>query len=236
MQGLIQSLKLQKVTLGFEGEHILQACEFNFPMHQNCRFVFSNDKEKFFFFHGLTQVEGFLTGQYLINEDDVTQMCFEEFMKYRLKMGVGFSTRGLIHNRTLRQNLELPMHYHSFPTEKGVKAWIEHCAEYFDINDVLDRRPAEVSTNAQKATLILRAFVHKPELVFLDTPELMLSNKYHANLLQLIDDHRKLYNMKHLFFSTFNEDLSDCLADQNIILTHKRLNQVEVKRFKRVAL
>ncbi len=235
-EALIQSMQFKKVTMAYHDSEVLQNCDFVFPMNQNCRIVFNNDREKFFFFHCVSQVEGFNKGEFLLNDDDVSKFSFEEFLKYRLKIGFGFSTRGLIHNQTLRQNLELPLKFHKLFFGKELTDWMNTCVEYFDIFDELDKRPAEVSTNAQKCTLILRAFVTQPELIFLDTPELLLSTKLQANLLQLIDDHRKIYNLKHVFFSTFDEEFSDCLADQNIILSRKRLNKVEVNKNLRVAL
>lgn len=236
MAGIIENLSFEKVTLGFEDHHVLQNCDFKFPMNQNVRLVFPNDREKYFFFHGMSQVQGFSRGRYLINQDNVLDHSFEEFMKYRIKIGFGFSTRGLIHNRTLRQNLELPLRFHNLLSGKRFDKWMNTCVEYFDIFSDLDKRPAEVSPSAQKATLILRAFIHKPELVILDTPELLLSTKLQANLLQLIDDHRRYHNLRHLFFSTFDEELSDCLADQNVILRKKKLELVHFNQRKRVAL
>lgn len=235
MNATIESLKFDKVSIGFEGNEVLSGCYFDFPMNQNCRIVFSGDREKFYFFHAVSQVAGFTQGHYLINGEDVTQFSFDEFTKFRLKIGFGFSTRGLIHNLTLRQNLELPLRYHLLMSKRRVGAWIDHCAEYFDINDDLKKRPAEVSPSAQKSALILRAFVHRPELIFLDTPDLMLSKKLQANLLQLIDDHRNEHQLKHLFFATYDENLSDCLSDQNIILRKKKLNLVSLEKRKRFA-
>jgi ABC-type lipoprotein export system ATPase subunit len=232
----IETLTLDDVTLAFEGEEILRRCCFNFPMGQNCRVVFQDDRQKFFFFHALSQIEGFARGRYLLNGQDLTKMTFEEFLPYRLKIGFGFSTRGLIHNRTLRQNLELPLRFHRLCNEQELHEWLDHSVEYFGVQKDLEKRPAEVSPNSQKVILVLRAFIHKPEMVFLDTPELMLSTKLHANLLQLIDDHKKYHNLKHLIFSTYNEDLSDCLADQDIILRKKSLQLVERKTWKKVAL
>lgn len=234
MRKPIVSLSLKKFSIAFEGQEFLQACNFDFPMGQNNRLVFKNDREKFFFYHALAQVEGITAGQYLINDEDVSQYSFEEFLPLRLNMGVGFSTRGLIHNRTLRQNLMLPLSYHKLVDKP--EEWVNHCGEYFNLHGDFDKRPAEVSPSAQKSTLILRAFIHRPELVILDTPELLLSKNLQASLLQLIDDHRKDHGLKHLLFSTYDEDLSDCLADQNIILDKKRLNLVQIQKLKRLAL
>ena len=220
----IESLQLKKVCMGLDGTEVLQACSFEFPMEKNIRIVFNSDREKFFFFNAMTQMEGFSSGEYLVNGKNVLDMSFEEFLPYRLKIGYGFSTRGLIHNRTLRQNLELPLRFHNLYVGKELSKWMDTCLDYFNFGSDIDKRPAEVSPSSQKSTLILRAFIHKPQLIFLDTPELMLSTKLQANLLQLIDDHRKKHNLRHLIFATNDEEFSDCLADQNVILAKKRLN------------
>ena len=230
MSELIKNIKFEKVSVGFEGQEILQACDFDFPMNKNCRFVFTNDREKYYFFHAASQVEGFLSGTYSINDENVLDMSFEDFMKFRIKMGFGFSTRGLLQNRTLRQNLLLPLEFHNLFLGKERQEWLDNCLEYFDIRSDLDKRPSEAAPSSQKSALILRAFIHQPELVFLDTPEALLSKRHQANLLQMIDDHRKHYQLRHLFFATADEDLSDCLADEYIILSKKRLNLVTTQK------
>lgn len=219
----IESLSFKNVGLAYEGSPVLQKCNFDFPMGQNCRLIFANDKERFFFFHGVSQLIGFYKGEYLINGQDVLQFSFEEFRCFRVQIGYGFAIRGLINNLTLRQNLELPLNYHQFLPAGEVTEWINHCAEYFEMGADLDRRPSEVPASLQKATLILRAFIHRPRLIFLDNPEVFLSNRHHANLLQLVDDHRAQWGLKHLFFSTADENLSDCLSEKNIILKKRSL-------------
>ena len=236
MQALIQQLRLEKATLTFEGKEILQNCSFLFPMNQNCRFVFANDQQKYFFFHSISQVAGFSQGQYFINDDNVLDFTFEEFLRYRIRIGFGFATRGLIHNRTLKDNILLPLRYHNIMPSKMSVEWFKHCTSFFDFGDELNRRPAEVSPSAQKATLILRTFILKPELVFLDTPEMLLSRKLQANLLQLIDEHRREHRLKHLYFATFDENLADCLADQSVILRNKKLELVKIQNLKKVGL
>ncbi len=223
MSDLIKELSFKNVTLLLEKKEILKQCSFNFPMNKNCRIVFQSDAEKYFFFYSLAQVQGFIKGEYLINQINVLDLSFEEFMEFRLKIGYSFSARGLIHNQTLRQNLELPLRYHKLVSEDQIKETVDSYAEYFRLGSDLEKRPSDVSMHSQKATLILRAFIHRPELVFMDAPEMMLATTQHASLLQLIDDQRKHRNLKHLFFSTQDEGLSDCLADENVLLLKKKL-------------
>ncbi len=231
----IKSLRLKNVTLAYDQQVILSRCDFNFPMNKNCRIVFKTDAEKFYFFQSFVQVEGFTSGEYLINEENVLELSFEEFMHYRLKIGFGFSARGLLHNQTLRQNLELPLRYHKLVKEEDLREVVDHYAEYFRLGTDLEKRPSDVSMQSQKSVLILRAFIHHPELIFLDSPELMISNSMHANLLQLVDDHRKSKNLKHLFFSTQDESLAECLADENVLLIKKKLLSTDDLKKQRMA-
>jgi ABC-type lipoprotein export system ATPase subunit len=52
-------------------------------------------------------------GSYLINGVPVENMSFEEFLPFRLRMGYAFDTGGLLGNRTLFENLVLPLNYHN---------------------------------------------------------------------------------------------------------------------------
>lgn len=236
MREKIESVKFENASIDFEGQTYLKKSTFEFPLNTRCRIVFHDEKEKYIFFHSMTQVESFTGGKYLINGKDVREYSFEEFLPIRLNMGFGFSTNGLIHNRTLRQNLELPLLFHKFKTPKEANGWINHMAEYFQINGDLNKRPSDVSPSVQKATLILRAFIHNPEWVLLDSPAVLLSKKMHANLLQLIDDQMKNHGLKHLMFATHDESLADCLAEQNIILNRGKLQLVVPKHAQRVAV
>ena len=106
------------------------------------------------------------------------------------------------------------------------REWVNYLCEYFGIQDEIENRPADAPLGVQKVTLILRAFVSKPELIILDSPGVLLSKKLHANLLQLIEDQMKNHGLKHLLFSTNDEGLSDCIADKNIILNKQKLKLV----------
>ncbi|MCB0377206.1 MAG: hypothetical protein KDD33_01815 [Bdellovibrionales bacterium] len=232
----IKRLAFENLTIEFGDKKIVDNCSFEFPLNRKIRMLFNNDVNKYAVLHAFTQVEGITQGKYFFNEDDVTQFSFEEFMSYRLNMGIGFSTRGLLHNRSLQENLLLPLMYHKMMSMDEALEHLKKFYEYFDISSVKDRRPAEVGPNMQKATLLIRAFIHEPEIVFLDNPEMLLSKGLYANLLQLIDDQVEKGNLKHLFFSTEDEDLSDCIADGFIIVKKNKFEFVENKKQMRLAV
>src|SRR3954463_3151040 len=49
------------------------------------------------------------SGKYLLNEDNVTDMTFEDFLTYRLGIGYTFDYGGLINNKSIEDNLLLPL-------------------------------------------------------------------------------------------------------------------------------
>ncbi len=68
-------------------------------------------------------------GKYMINGKDVGDMSFEEFLPYRLGIGFSFDIGGLINNRTLFDNLMLPIMYHDEMTFKEAQQWVTEILE-----------------------------------------------------------------------------------------------------------
>lgn len=222
-------MEFKNVSIRFGDLRLLTRCDFEFPMNTNSRLLFQTDAEKFFFFHSFATVKGFSEGQFLVNGEDVLNLSFHEYLKFRKNIGFGFSTRGLLHNKTLHENVILPLDYHDMIPENERKDWVQFLFEYFDAADDMNKRPSEVVPSMQKVTLLLRAVVHRPQWLLLDTPEIFLSRRLYANFLQMISLFRKDFGLRHLFFSTFDEDLSDCLAEATLKVAREKVNILSLK-------
>lgn len=225
----IDRIEFKNVNIHHRQRKILSNCSFEFPMNANCRLIFSDDAQKFFFFHSLANVKGFVSGQFLVNQNNILEFSFDEFLKYRKNIGFGFSTRGILHNKTLFDNVMLPVAYHSFLTPKERKEWVEFLFEYFEAADDMDKKPSDVIPSTQKVTLLIRAMVHRPDWLILDSPEVFLSRRLYANFLQSLTLFRKEYGLKHLFFSTYDEDLSDCLAEVTLKVEKEKINILKIR-------
>lgn len=225
----INRVEFKGVNINYGDKKLLSQCNFEFPMNSNTRLLFKRDVEKFFFLRCLSSVKGFSGGQFLINGEDILDFSFEEYLKFRKNIGFAFSIRGLLHNKTLLENVMLPLVYHKFMPEKEAKEWAEFLFEYFESTEFMHKRPSAVVASAQKVTLLIRAFVHRPQWMILDNPEVFLSRRLYANLLQLLSTFRKEHNLKHLFFSTGNEDLADCLAEATLKVERERINILKIR-------
>ena len=109
-------------------------------------------------------------GQVLINGQSVHEMTFEEFLPFRANIGYGFSNFGLLMNRTLKENLMLPLLYHREWSLADCDRVVGEMVEEFGAHRYVDSRPSDVPVSLQKLTLVLRAFVRSPEFVILDDP------------------------------------------------------------------
>jgi len=119
-----------------------------------------------------------------INDKSLAEFSFEEFLPYRINMGLSFDFGGLINNRDLFGNLALPLEYHKFGQSKDIEAQVNKYLEIFNLSGVASQRPSSVMGGMRKATCVARAFVHEPQLLLLDDPTTGLNIEVKHKLLK----------------------------------------------------
>ena len=110
------------------------------------------------------------TGKYLINNKPLSQMSFDQFLPYRLKLGYSFDQGGLLHNRTLLENLTLPLVYHKVSSFREAQ---NHALEYINrlgFAQSANLRPSHVQGSLRKMTVLIRSLILSPQILFLDEP------------------------------------------------------------------
>jgi ABC-type lipoprotein export system ATPase subunit len=157
-------------------------------------------------------------GKYLINDVNVAEMSFEEFLPYRLAIGYGFDFGGLIHNRTLLENVTLPLVYHKICTAKEAKEKAEHYFLKLGVFKLKNQRPSLVPGGVRKLTCLIRALIMDPELLLLDDPSVGLGQETSLKFFDCIHELRKNGQAQHVFISSFDEQLMSCLAHREIYL------------------
>lgn len=147
-------------------------------------------------------------GRYLINGMDAGSMSFEEFLIFRMRIGYGFDMGGLLNNRTLRENLLLPLIYHKLTDVTTAENRVEDLLVRFGLSENADRRPYAVPGSQRKLTCLLRAFVHQPEIVFLDDPITGLKEADVVQFMDFVKDSFEKRGLKQIFFSSENRSLA----------------------------
>lgn len=162
------------------------------------------------------------TGSVVINDLKLSDLSFEEFLPTRLRIGYSFEFGGLLNNRTIRENLLLPLQYHSVMTASEAAKRVDELCELFELTKVAHVRPSSATGSHRKACIVARAFVLKPELIVLDEPFTGLTSSVTSHLKKFISSEMNLGNLKHVFVSCQNSRDVAGWATMQVLLQNKR--------------
>ena len=141
-------------------------------------------------------------GSYYINNENVSEMSFEEFSPYRLAIGYAFDMGGLINNRSIYENLMLPLLYHKILPHPEAKQKVSEFLDYFRLTELRDNRPATVSGGIRKIVCVARSMLLNPQVLLLDDPTIGLNHETVLKLIQKIKSMRDDGFLNHVFICT----------------------------------
>jgi phospholipid/cholesterol/gamma-HCH transport system ATP-binding protein len=149
----IEKIKFENVCFKFDGsDPVLKSADFEFPENEICWIQSEEGQGKSTLLQILAGLQMPQIGQYMLNGGNVREMTFEEFLPYRLKIGYSFDYGGLISNRTLKENLLLPLQYHKILSPKEGHKRVDEILERFDFVKSAKERPAHVPGRLRKLT------------------------------------------------------------------------------------
>ncbi|KHD87057.1 MAG: ABC transporter ATP-binding protein [Bdellovibrio sp. ArHS] len=231
----IESLKFEGVTFTHDGQDpIVQNVDFDFPMNEILWVKAEEGAGKSSLLQILAGLQIPQSGKYLINGENVCDMSFEEFLPYRLQIGYSFDYGGLINNRSLFDNLMLPLLYHKVVSPEEAKARVEDLLKEFGVEKFASERPAHVPGRIRKLTCLLRALVMRPQILLLDDPSVGLGQDSVYAFVDHVHRLRKEGHCNHVFISSYDEKFMNLFAYQIIHLDEGQLYFQAVDPEKRV--
>lgn len=121
-------------------------------------------------------------GRILLKGTELGRLKGKELAQYRGNMiGYLFQNFELLENLTGRENIMLPLSIHQV-SEKDGKERLEQLADYFQIEEVLEKFPTQMSGGQKQRVAAARALILHPEIVLADEPTGALDSK-NAKLL-----------------------------------------------------
>lgn len=221
----INSIRFDNLSFGYENAALLfDRVSFDFPMNQFVRVQAESGHGRSTLLQMLAVLQNPTSGSFLINNQNVTEMAFDEFLPFRLNIGFGFDMGGLINNRTLLENLTLPLLYHKMMSTKEAIKRAEHYLREMDLLKYRDQRPAVVPGGVRKQMCLLRAIVHHPQLLLLDDPTVGLGTDASVKYFDLIQDLHKKNIIRHVFLSSFDESLMSTLNHTWVVIDNGLLH------------
>jgi phospholipid/cholesterol/gamma-HCH transport system ATP-binding protein len=215
----IQSIKFEGLVFGHEGQDpLFDKVDFDFPLNEMVWVKAHSGNGRSSLLQLMAGIQAPLQGKYLLNDLNVADMSFEEFLPYRMSIGYGFDFGGLINNRTLLENVTLPLTYHKILSVDEAVSRGEYFFEKLGASKFKDKRPAIVPGGMRKLTCLIRALVTEPQVLLLDDPSVGLGQETILKYFDLVEDLRKDKKCQHVFISSFDEKLMSCLDHQEIFI------------------
>lgn len=159
------------------------------------------------------------SGHYLINGLRVGDMSFEDFLGYRLNMGYGFDMGGLLNNKTTTENLLLPLQYHNLVTDEEAHNRVDQVIDLFGLQTIAGSRPFAISGSQRKLTCVVRAFIHWPQIVFLDDPMTGLKQDNLNDLYHYVEESFAVRGLKQIFFTSENPEFAKKFAAEELLIS-----------------
>lgn len=106
----------------------------------------------------------------------------------RREMGIIFQDFQLLHDRTVRKNLEFVLKATGWKNKDDIRRRIEEVLTEVDLLDKLDKMPNELSGGEQQRIAIARAILNKPKIILADEPTGNIDPETAGNIVHLLKD------------------------------------------------
>ena len=103
----------------------------------------------------------------------------------RRQLGFVFQDFNLLQMLTVEENLVLPLTLDGLPLDE-MKKRIADLAKKLDLEQILEKRPNEISGGQAQRTAIGRALIHQPAFILADEPTGNLDSKASKDVLELL--------------------------------------------------
>jgi len=138
------------------------------------------------------------SGQILVDGEDVTNYTETQMMRVRKKIGMIFQEGALFDSLSVYENVAFKLHEQGVPEEE-VEAEVRRMLRFVNLEDAIDKMPAELSGGMRRRVGIARALVGDPKIVMFDEPTAGLDPPTARTICELAMKLRDLEDVSSIF-------------------------------------
>jgi phospholipid/cholesterol/gamma-HCH transport system ATP-binding protein len=138
------------------------------------------------------------SGQVLVDGEDTTNYTEAEMMRVRRKIGMIFQEGALFDSLSVYENVAFKLHEHGVP-EDEVESEVRRMLRFVNLEDAIDKMPAELSGGMRRRVGIARALVGDPKIVMFDEPTAGLDPPTARTICELAMKLRDLEDVSSIF-------------------------------------
>jgi phospholipid/cholesterol/gamma-HCH transport system ATP-binding protein len=137
-------------------------------------------------------------GQILVNGEDITHYTEAEMMRVRKNFGMVFQEGALFDSLSVYENVAYRLHEQGIP-EEDVEQEVRRMLRFVNLEDAIDKMPAELSGGMRRRVGIARALVGGPTIVMFDEPTAGLDPPTARTICELAIKLRDLEDVSSIF-------------------------------------
>lgn len=164
-------VELRDVTVRFGRQTILNKINITIPRGQTLAVIGESGCGKTMLLKIVVGLARPTSGQVLYDGEDLTALSEVELTKLRRKFGFVFQNAALFDSMTIGQNVAFPLQQQGmFGGRRTEQMVLERLAEVGLPDNVIPKRPAQLSGGMRKRVGLARALILQPELMLYDEP------------------------------------------------------------------
>ncbi|MDU4250452.1 cell division ATP-binding protein FtsE [Pseudomonas sp.] len=131
------------------------------------------------------------SGKLLLGGQDVSRISTAQIPFLRRQIGVVFQNHQLLDDRSVFENVALPMQILGLP-KADITYRVEAALDRVNLKEKAEDRPSDLSTGQQQRVGIARAVVHRPALLLADEPTGNLDPRLASEIMSVFEDINRL--------------------------------------------
>jgi phospholipid/cholesterol/gamma-HCH transport system ATP-binding protein len=194
----IPAIEFRDVTMIYDGRKILDELSFK-VMKGETKIILGGSgcgkSTTIKLVLGLLKPDG---GQILVDGEDITNYNETQMMRVRKKIGMIFQEGALFDSLSIYENVAFKLHEQGVP-EDEVEAEVRRMLRFVNLEDAIEKMPAELSGGMRRRVGIARALVGDPKIVMFDEPTAGLDPPTARTICELAMKLRDLEDVSSIF-------------------------------------
>ena len=162
------------------------------------------------------------SGTVMIEGLNLLRMSEKQLTDFRRRSGFVFQDAALWANKTIFENLALPLQFHFRElSREEVETRVQRLLQKMELSESMSLRPSSLSTGERKIVSFLRAQVLNPTILFLDEPTLSIDSRVVGEMTRTILAHKDADCS--LLTVTHDSGLTSMIADYLVVMSGGRV-------------
>lgn len=152
-------------------------------------------------------------GTVTVDGENVGSLQAKQLRKYRKKIGMIFQQFNLLNNKTVLENVTLPLKLHKFDSALDA----EEVLAFVGLGDKKDSYPGQLSGGQKQRVGIARALITNPKILLCDEPTSALDEKTTDEIVNVLRRAHEVYGMT-IVVVTHELNVIKQLCDRTLVL------------------